>query len=964
MIKICKFLFFILTIPAILSADVTWVGTNSVDFLDLTNWSYEGTPAGQWFVVNGNPYDPAYNHAGQTTSVEQMSINAGGKLTIRAGEIKTTTTSYYTYVNGECYLQGGNLNCKSNVYVGSGSGTGKVEITSGVFTCGSVLTLGFRSGADGTLNVYGGSVYMKGLRVAYSGGTGRIGIKNSGTIYYSGNAVDTFNGLISSGLLTTESGWKVSVVYNGTYTVITTAQVAYATGPSPATGGTSSPYNTILSWKPGKNALQTEIYFGTSSTAVTQAVRLTGDLDGSGVVDLVDFASLASQWLNIGGSYPCPDLNHSGKVDITDIQLLSQNWTCQADTTYLAATDQTSVNCDILEPGTTYYWRADSVTCDTVTPGDIWNFTTTLPVYSDLPAFPGAEGYGAYAKGGRGGDVYTVTNLNSSGAGSFRYGVENAPASGRTIVFAVSGYIPINYNSDTGNQTVRIVQNNVTIAGQTAPGDGIGLKDGRILMTGNNTIIRHLRIRHGKYGGAGDCLNLESTAHTSIIDHISLMFSTDENISFFNSSLDNFTMQYSTSSWGMERHNAGGLWDMVHGSCHHSLWAHHRTRNPKARPYGLLEWVNNVTCHWRSEGFIMGDSESNVDWYANVIGCYFLSIPDYEFGLKYKALAKGRIASDGKPNFHLYLSNCLHDSDGNGLLNGTDKGYDIVDGLPYPDAGSVSGTLSYDKSATPFAGAPVSITTDDPLTAYKKVLSSAGALRLDASAASLRDELDTLLIDSVENQESILVAKDSPREVTQDHPEYAYDPPSNGEYQLASAPYNISNSGFGTLNSATAPTDTDGDGMPDYWENTLGSDPLVQNHNNVFKNNGVIITTPTFFPDNTSAGYTKLEEYLYFCSIPHAIMPENTAAQPSSLTVDVSRYTRGFTSEPRFAITDIKGGTVAQFAADGITPSSTGPIIVFTPTGNYSGRAGYQFNVTDTQGSSWKQPLGIIITPR
>ncbi len=83
-----------------------------------------------------------------------------------------------------------------------------------------------------------------------------------------------------------------------------------------------------------------------------------------------------------------------------------------------------------------------------------------------------------------------------------RYGIENAPNTGRTIVFAVSGYIPISYNSDTGNQSVRLVQNKITIAGQTAPADGMGLRDGRILITGDDCVIRHIRVRHGKYGGA------------------------------------------------------------------------------------------------------------------------------------------------------------------------------------------------------------------------------------------------------------------------------------------------------------------------------------------------------------------------------------------------------------------------------------------------------------------------------
>jgi hypothetical protein len=561
---------------------------------------------------------------------------------------------------------------------------------------------------------------------------------------------------------------------------------------------------------------------------------------------------------------------------------------------------------------------------------------------AQIPAFVGAEGFGAYAAGGRGGDVYTVVNLNSGGPGSLREGIDTAPAGGRTIVFAVSGYIPIAYNSDTGNQTLRIVRNRVTIAGQTAPGDGIGLKDGRILVTGNNVILRHLRIRHGKYGAAGDCLNLESSADNSIIDHLSLMFSTDENISFFNSAVDDFTMQYSTSSWGMERHNAGGLWDLQDGTCHHSLWAHHRTRNPKARPYGVLEWINNVTFHWRTEGFILGDSQTPADWSANVIGCYFLSIADYQFGLDGTALSKARIASNGEPNFHLYLADCLHDSDGDGVLDGADKGYAIVEGQPYdPLEGAAPGTVRYGRSARPFPGAAgaAAVRVDDPLTAYKKVISSAGALRLDAAfAGPLRDELDTLLIDSVENQESILVQKDSA--VSPD------DPPSTGEAHLADPPYNISNNGFGTLQSAAAPRDTDGDGMPDFWEFATGSSHTVPDHN-------APVPAGAYIPHDP-AGYTRLEEYLHFRAIPHAVLVERSASSPSSLSVDLRRYVRGFNVAPVvFALSAIENGSAAM-QPDGYTA-------VFEPETGFWGRAGFEFTVTDGDGSTWTQPLAVLV---
>ncbi len=568
-----------------------------------------------------------------------------------------------------------------------------------------------------------------------------------------------------------------------------------------------------------------------------------------------------------------------------------------------------------------------------------------VSIRAEIPAFPGAEGFGAYSTGGRGGDVYTVTSLNNSGAGTLRDALETAPSSGRTIVFAVSGYIPV--NSDTNFQ----VPANVTIAGQTAPGDGVGLQGGRMYIVGDNTVLRHFRIRHGKYGTGGDCLNIAEGVSDTMVDHVSLMFSTDENFSFFETDPDNFTMQYTSTSWGMERHNAGGLWSLNQGTCHHSLWAHHTTRNPKARP-SMLEWINNVTFDFGT-GFIMGDSQTDIDWKANIIGCYYLSIPSYRFGVQSKGLVKAYVASDGEPNFSLYLNDCLFDNDNDGILDGTDRGYDIVEGSPYPEAGTTAGTKSYYKSSTPFTGAPVSVTIDDALTGYKKVLSSVGPLRLDASATSLRDELDTLLIESVENQECIMVAKDSP--VVDDAP------PSSGEYLLATN-YGITNSGFGTLNTTASPVDTDGDGMPDNWEMIVGTDPEVQDHNRVFANDGSVITATTYFPANTPAGYTYLEEYLHFCAMPHAMIDKNTVSQPSSIRIDLSRYTRGFADSPEFTIDASYYGTVTQYEQDGTTVSSTGPVVVFIPDEGFYGRAGFNFTVSDADGSSWTQLYAIFVT--
>ncbi len=522
-----------------------------------------------------------------------------------------------------------------------------------------------------------------------------------------------------------------------------------------------------------------------------------------------------------------------------------------------------------------------------------------------IPAFPGAEGYGAYAKGGRGGDVYTVTNLNSSGAGSLADGIAGAPTAGRTIVFAVSGYIHVN--------GLRITKSNITIAGQTAPGDGISTKDGTFRISGDEIVIRHLRFRHGKYGSGGDCVDLDSGSLNAILDQCSLQFSTDENISSFGSPPENLTMQWSLNGWGLESHSCGGLWDQNHATCHHSLWAHNHTRNPKSRPNGLLEWTNNVTFDW-DIGFIMGDSTTPASWKANVRNSYFLCPAG---NLRSRALEKASLDRNGVPNFSLYLNGCRHDNDGNGLLDGTDKGYGIVSG-------------TYTTLAAPVAGSTAGVVMDDAVTAFKKVASRAGALRLELDPAKpLRDEVDTVMIQNLLTQKRNHIT---------------------GEASLP-----VTNAGFGTLASTPAPLDTDKDGMPDFYETALGWAPATQDHNTALPNGGGLVTGTTFFPAGTPAGYTRLEEYLHYLAIPHGTVAKNTTTGPTSVTVTVSKFTAGFVKNPVYSVSGAVNGTAVQTVAGG-------PQVVFTPTLNAVGRGRFEFTVTDADGSTWTQTCALVIT--
>jgi hypothetical protein len=199
-----------------------------------------------------------------------------------------------------------------------------------------------------------------------------------------------------------------------------------------------------------------------------------------------------------------------------------------------------------------------------------------------LPAFPGAEGFGANATGGRGGSVYVVTNLNDSGAGSFRDAVSQP---NRTVVFAVGGIIRI---------TSRVaVRNNITIAGQTAPGGGITIYgNGVSFSNANHTICRYVRFRQGIGGDGGtDAVGIAS-GDSMIFDHVSASWGRDETFSV-SGTPSNITLQDCIVGQGLLAHSAGGLMQTDGGvSVFRTLYTDNWMRNPKVK--GVHEFTNNV----------------------------------------------------------------------------------------------------------------------------------------------------------------------------------------------------------------------------------------------------------------------------------------------------------------------------------------------------------------------------------
>jgi pectate lyase len=288
---------------------------------------------------------------------------------------------------------------------------------------------------------------------------------------------------------------------------------------------------------------------------------------------------------------------------------------------------------------------------------------TSAPLAA-APAFPGAVGFGAAVTGGRGGPVYHVTNLNDSGAGSFRDAVSQGP---RIVVFDVGGYINL--------ASPLSIKSNITVAGQTAPGEGVATRGYQVsLSNANNVIVRYMRFRHGLTPNQNrDGITINEGSN-QIFDHVSVSWGRDVNFSINSST--NITVQNSIISEGLDPHSCGGLIQSDGVTLFRNLYAHNKTRNPKVK--GRNQFVNNVVYNWGSDAYIEGDSAGRSD--ANVIGNYFVKGP---------STGSAGPFTRGNLNFHIYASGNYYDADKDGTLDGrpttvADLGNVVVEPAPFP----------------------------------------------------------------------------------------------------------------------------------------------------------------------------------------------------------------------------------------------------------------------------------------
>lgn len=394
-------------------------------------------------------------------------------------------------------------------------------------------------------------------------------------------------------------------------------------------------------------------------------------------------------------------------------------------------------------------------------------------VRSQTIAFPGAEGFGKYATGGRGGKVIVVTSLLDDGPGSLRKAIQVKTP--RIIVFAVAGNIELASPLDINN-------GNVTIAGQSAPGDGICIKNYTVNVKSDNVIIRFLRFRLGdEKGYEGDALSGTKGKQNIMIDHCSMSWSTDECASFYHNV--NMTLQWCILSESLNNsvhskgdHGYGGIWGGKNATFHHNLVASHNSRLPRFSgsestpndPDELVDFRNNVIYNWMNNNVYGGERGR-----YNMVNNYFKPGPAT------KASRSGQILNPWPPYGKFFISgNRMHGNESVTMENTAGvKAQDLISPLVPIE----------------FAVEPIPRQTAE--NSYELVLACAGA-------SFRRDEVDKRIVLEVRGGTS------------------SYGKERNG---IIDSQQEVG--GWPELKSGEPSPDIDHDGMPDAWENQNNLNP-------------------------------------------------------------------------------------------------------------------------------------------
>ena len=430
-----------------------------------------------------------------------------------------------------------------------------------------------------------------------------------------------------------------------------------------------------------------------------------------------------------------------------------------------------------------------------------------------VPAFPGAEGAGALTPGGRGGTVYEVTNLNDSGPGSLREAIEaDRP---RIIVFRVSGIITL-------DKPLSIEHPFITIAGQTAPGDGVCIRGQTTEINTHDVVIRYLRFRRGNLEDRNDALG-GYPVRNIMVDHCSASWGLDENLSLYRYKkktpdgkekkmpVENLTIQWCISSEALDlnNHAFGATWGGKNCSFHHNLFACNTGRNPSIGWGDGFDFRNNVLFNWRHRTIDGGDGSSSV----NIVANYFKSGPAVRAGpIRYRVCMPQHLDRSDEANRpgKYYVAD-------NFVVSNADVTSDNWNGgVQFEDVKSqeqINVLIEKVRSCTPIPAAP--ITQQSAQEAYELVLADAGATLPN------RDPVDERIVESVRTGKVTF---------------------RNG---IIMTPNDVG--GWPEYHSATAPADSDHNGMPDDWEKKFGLNPEDSSDGP---------------EDSDKDGFTNIEEWL------------------------------------------------------------------------------------------------------
>ncbi|WP_304066548.1 pectate lyase family protein [Pedobacter glucosidilyticus] len=433
-------------------------------------------------------------------------------------------------------------------------------------------------------------------------------------------------------------------------------------------------------------------------------------------------------------------------------------------------------------------------------------------------AFPEAEGFGKYTTGGRGGKVYIVSNLDDDGEGSLRAAVTAKHP--RMVVFAVSGTIHLKSRLN--------ISKNITIAGQTAPGDGICIADYPVSLVGDNIIIRYLRFRMGdryqntgKVAGSGsdDAMSISKRKNV-MIDHCSFSWSTDEVLSAYGGDSTtlqwniiseplNYSYHFEEGDTDFEKHGYGGIWGGSNLSAHHNLFIHCNSRTPRfngARLGSTDEFVdfrNNVIYNWGHNNVYGGEGGK-----YNIVNNY------YKFGSSTNKNVLYRIVNPSvdKSGKHgqFYVA-------GNAVYKSSETTKNNRKGIYFDKKAD---SLSKEKAIVEQSFKVIEDVNQSAKKAYKLVLK-------DVGASYKRDTLDSRLINDVKKQTGSIIDV-------------------QGGFKHGT-PYEESKIAWPFLASTNAKLDTDKDGMPDDWEIKKGLNPKSSNDHQLYTLN---------------KDYTNLEVYI------------------------------------------------------------------------------------------------------